>query len=204
MAINPDLSKLRKEIDRLLAERRPDRYTVSDTIADDDEEVSDTEVEETGDETDWLDSIADEVAHMVPDAEVRKLYARKVVGQQEGKATSRANRLLRKIHRTGQMVLDWWGVEDDPVAVITRVTEPGQRPRRKDERVALRAMTPRDFRDFAMEERKRAADDFSARNDTCSGAERVADWMTEAGYTNFRAWAEHVMPMPDPDGEGDS
>jgi hypothetical protein len=113
------------------------------------------------------------------------------------KATSRANRLLRKIHRTGQLVLGWWGVADDPVAVITRTVESGQRPRRKDERVALRAMTPRDFRDFATEERRRAADDFGARNDTCSGAERVADWMTQAGYGHFLAWAQHELPIPD-------
>jgi hypothetical protein len=200
VAINPDLTKLRKEIDRLLAEKRPDRYTVSDTTVEA-EEVADEEVDE-GSETEWLDEIADEVAHMVPEAELRKLYARKIVGQQEGKATSRANRLLRKIHRTGQLVLGWWGVADDPVAVVTRVDEPGQRTRRKDERVALRAMTPRDFRDFATEERRRAAEDFTARNDTCTGAELVATWMTQGGFTHFQQWAEHELPIPD-DVDGD-
>lgn len=198
MAINPDLTRLRKEIDRLLAEKRPDRYTVRDSVTDDEETDSlDVEVDEG---TDWLDKIADEVADLVPDDEVRKLYARKMVGQQEGKATGRANRLLRRIHRTGQLVLGWFDVKDDPVAVITKTYQPGKRPKVLEERVALRAMTPRDFRDFAEVERKRAADDFSARNETCNGAVWVADQMSAAGATRFETWAEEELPPGAPDG----
>jgi len=199
MAINPDLTRLRKEIERLLAERRPDRYTIRDYATDEAEQVDDLEVPEATDtdeidETNWLDGIAGEVADLVPEAEVRKLYARKIVGQQEGRATRRANNLLRTIHRTGQLVLGWFGVKDDPVAVITRTAEKDKKPRVKEERVALRAMTPTDFRDFATEERRRAAGDFSARNDACSGAEWIADHMTVAGATRFETWAEEELP----------
>ena len=196
MAINPDLTSLRKEISRLLAEKRPDRYIVRDTVTDpaDDDDLASLDVEETEEETSWLDEIADEVADLVPDEEVRKLYARKVVGQEEGRATRRANGLLRKIKQTGQLVLTWFDIKDDPVAVVTRTVEPGKRDRIKEERVALRAMTPTDFRDFATEERRRAAGDFAARNATCEGAELVADWMTRGGFKRFEAWAEEELP----------
>jgi hypothetical protein len=194
MAINPDLTRLRKEIDRLLAEKRPDRYTVRDSTVTNDEEVENLDVEEAED-SDWLDDIAAEVEDLVPDEELRKLYARKIVGQQEGKATTRANKLLRKIHRFGQLVLGWYGVKDDPVAVVTRTVGPDGQSKVREERVALRAMTARDFRDFATEERRRAANDFSARNDACAGAEWVADQMTVAGALHFEAWAEEEMPQ---------
>lgn len=196
MAINPDLTRLRKEISRLLAEKRPDRYTVRDTVTDpdDDDDLANLDVEETEEETSWLDEIADEVADLVPEEEVRKLYARKVVGQEEGRATRRANGLLRKIKQTGQLVLTWFDVKDDPVAVVTRIVEPGKRDRIREERVALRAMTPRDLRDFATEERRRAAGDFAARNATCEGAEMVADWMTRGGFSRFESWAEEELP----------
>lgn len=207
MTINPDLTRLRKEIDRILAEKRPDRYVVrdsgimteADSLIPDVDGLFDEDTEpEDSSETAWLDDVAEEVANLVPDEEIRKLYARKIVGEREGNATRRANRLLRKIGRTGQLVLGWWGQENDPVSVKNRIVVPGKQVRIKEERVALRAMLSADFRRFAAEERRRAAGDFAARNDTCTGAEWLAERLEQTGAVNFHAWAIEELPPPLP------
>jgi hypothetical protein len=195
----------RKRIEQLLHERRPDRYTIRNSwegandVAPfpDVSALLDPDAAPEGAATAWLDKIAKEVADDVPELEARQLYASQIVRQMEGSATKRANALLRKIGQSGQLIIGWWGNEDDPVAVITRKVVDGKM-RVKEERVALRSMYHRDFRDFALEERKRASKDFSARNDTCVGAELIADRMEAAGATTFRAWADEVAPRPKP------
>lgn len=137
------------EIDRLLSERRPDRY-------------------EPEGGSDWLDDIAAEVADLVPEAEARFRHARAEVGRREGEKTKSANRLLRDTYKDGQWPLGWMDRLHLPIAA-------------GKERVALRAATPEDFRLFATDERRRAADDFSARNDTCVAAEWIADEMQRRG-----------------------
>jgi len=184
MAINPDLAKLRREIDRLLREQRPDRYVTR----------ADAELEDEVESTEWLDRVAEQVEHLVPEIEVIRLYARNLVGQREGQATQTANQLLRKIHRSGQLVLGWFDVKDDPVSVLTRIIQSGQRVKIVEERVALRAMSPTDFRKFADEERRRAARDASARYETCEGADYVADQMSIAGAIDFLTWATQELP----------
>lgn len=113
-----------------------------------------------GDE--WLDSIISEVAAEITVDEARWLLARHEVKQREGEKTKGANRLLREIGETKQLPLDWFENLHLPIAV-------------GKERVALRAATPLDLRNFANEERRRAASDFTARNATCEGAEWLAD-----------------------------
>jgi hypothetical protein len=194
MALDPDLRALRKEVARLLLDRRPDRYTVRDAVVDNLEaelEPSEEDAEDLppGDETAWLDQIAADVAHLVPDEQVRKLYARKVVAQQEGSATKRANTLLRNIGRTGQLVLGWMDLEDYPIAVITRAVDAAGRVHVREERVALRAAGPPEFDAFAIEERRRAARDFGSRNDTCTGAEWLSVQMQVDHERRFDVWA---------------
>lgn len=117
---------------------------------------------EGGDE--WLDSIIGEVAAEITVDEARWLLARHEVKTREGEKTKSANRLLREIGETHQLPLDWLESLHLPIAV-------------GKERVALRAASPRDLRDFAAEERRRAASDFTARNATCEGAEWLADFI---------------------------
>ena len=177
MAIDPDLTQLRKKIKALLAERRPDRYTVRGAQED---------TEDTG--ADWLDEIAEEIADEVPDEHAKKLYARKLVGQAEGQATTSANALLRKIARDGQLVLDWFEYADLPIAVSWEEIR-DDRLTVKEERVALRAAGPDDFERWEVVERRRAGADFAARNAACDGAQLVARLMRAGGFRRFDGWA---------------
>lgn len=145
---------LSSRIDELLAERRPDRYEVNG-----------------GDE--WLDHIADEVAHLIPAGEAQFRTARQTVQNREAGKIQKTNKLLRDIYVSGQMPLDWLDTLSLPVAV-------------GKERVALRAMTPKDFRHFASDERRAAASDFTTRNQTCEAAEWIADQMDGGGFAYGR------------------
>jgi hypothetical protein len=189
VAINPDLSKLRRLIAKLLCEQRPDRYVVSGS-ATGDLDIGDVQ------DTRWLDDIARQVAPMTPESLTQLLYARTLVGQEEGKATRLANGLLREYHRTSQLVLTWWDVKDHPVAVVNRLIVPGEPVKIIEERVALRACSSEDLRTFAREERRRASIDFSSRNDACLGAEETADEMDLAGAVLWLDWARRNGPMP--------
>lgn len=143
------MNELNAAIDKLLADRRPDRY----------EEGS----------SEWLDDIAAEVAWLIPEDDARYRAARLTVGRREGEKTKSANKLLREIHATQQWPLDWMDCLTLPIAV-------------GKERVALRAVTSADLRQFANDERRIAASDFSVRNATCEAAEWLADQMDANGY----------------------
>lgn len=140
------------EIDRLLGERRPDRYEP-----------------DGGDE--WLDLIADEIQYLIPESEARAIVARQAVRRRETDKLRAANRLLREIYDSKQLPVDWLDTMSLPMGVAK-------------ERVALRAARPGDFRNFANEERRRAAADFASRNRTCEAAEWIADCM-EVGGVKF-------------------
>lgn len=185
MSIKTDLSEVTHEIDKLLRERRPDRYTVRGH----DEDSTDLEADEV-ETTTWLDEVAADIEHLIPESTMRRLYARSLVGQREGKTTRNGNKALREIDRTGQEPLTWDWL-DEPISVVTRVEQPGERVKLIEERVALRATTPKDLRDFATEERRRAGKDFATRNATCENAEWLADQMVEVGTGSLRAWVEH-------------
>lgn len=125
----------------------------------------------SGDE--WLDQIAAEVAGLVPAAQAQYRSARMVVGQREGNKTRRTNKLLREIYRSGQLPLDWLQTLNLPLAV-------------GKERVAIRACIAKDFENFAIEERRAAARDFSTRHETCEAAEWIAKEMVAAGISYGR------------------
>jgi hypothetical protein len=184
MTINPALTELNSEIDRLLHERRPDRYTVRGDDQDS-PELTSGEVETTN----WLDQVADEVDSPAVTEAVRQIFLRSLVGQREGQKTRKGNKALRDLDRHGVQPLTYEWV-DEPIAVVTRVIQPGERVKVIEERVALRAATPKDLRDFATEERRRAAKEFGTRNLTCENAEWLADQLVEVGAGNVRAWIE--------------
>ncbi len=194
-----DLSRVRKEIDVLLKQRRPDRYIMSERTSEAGElpnldTLMDPDAEDNS--SAWLDQVAADIDHLIPDAQARRLLARRLVGRQEGNQVQRSHRLLRKIKETGQLVMGWWGSEDEPVAVVTRTLRRGKPDLVRTEHVALRAMTSRDFRAFALEERRAAGRAFTARNATCEGAEWIADSMDRAGATSFHIWAVEELPPP--------
>lgn len=88
----------KSQVDRLLGERRPDRYEL-----------------EGGDG--WLDDIADEVEPLIPEAEARAIAARQMVRAREGQKTKAANRVLREVFLSGQPPLDWLDLLNLPIAV---------------------------------------------------------------------------------------
>lgn len=116
----------------------------------------------------WLDEIAAEVENLIPQSEASAIAARQIVRRREGQKTKDTNRLLREIKNTGQLPLDWFETMNWPLAV-------------DKERVALRAATPQDFDAFAIGERRRAANDFASRNETCEAAEWIAGVMKTTG-----------------------
>lgn len=148
------MNNFASDIDKLLAERRPDRYEV-----------------DGGDG--WLDEIADLIAMDIGVAEARFAAASAIVRRREGEKLKAANRLLREIRESGQFPLDWFETMHLPLSV-------------GKERVAIRAMQAGDFVEFANTERRRAANDFSIRNESCEAAEWLADQITRQGVTYAR------------------
>lgn len=122
---------------------------------------------------DWLDQIADEIAPLIPISEAQYTSARLLVGNRERVKTQRTNRLLRQIKASGQLPLDWFETLNLPLAV-------------GKERVAFRAVTAADFKEFANVERRSAANEFSIRNETCEAADWIAEQMVAAGANSGR------------------
>lgn len=182
MPENP-MKALRAEIGRLLAERRPDRYTVGGIT------------EDGGSETAWLRDIADEIEPLIPVAEAVQALAINLVNQQEGGATRRANAFLRELGRTGQPPMLWAEEAHWPISVVSRV-DPDGRVKKIEERVALRAVTPIDAQLFAAEEHRRNDEEYEARNATCRGAEMCADGALDRGFQTIWEWIESVAPSP--------
>lgn len=112
----------------------------------------------------WLDEIADEIASKIPAATAQQHLASTLVQRREGVKTQRANRIIRDIGRTGQQILGWLDAMSLPLAVAK-------------ERVAMRALTNSDLDQFAIDERRTAANDFATRNETCEAAEWLASRM---------------------------
>lgn len=173
----PKTISLNDEIDsRINSARRPDRYNPDNDA-----------------ECQWLDDIASEIEVLIPEKQARAIYAKDLVHRREGQAGRRTNDLHRTIFRTQQPLLDLelLGAQDWPLSVAERkMTPDGLRNVRT--RVALRAATVDDLSKSAVYERREAAQDFSARNDACSGKERVADEMEEQHDPTWLDWAVRV------------
>lgn len=192
MAINPDLARLRKEIDQRLRDRRPDRYLVRDTVTGpgdaDEVDADDLELDES---TEWLDEVAAELVDEYGEAftlDAVERYIRALVGTREGVATKGTNARLRVAHKSGAWPLDWFEFHRDPLAIVERVILDG-RIHVRESRVALEAVTPADYDAFAKEERRRAMRDAARRNATCDAAEWARDELILGGFdTQGEAW----------------
>jgi hypothetical protein len=154
----PDNDFIRGLLDKV----RPDRYDSKDHS--------------------WHETVENVVAADLTDEDARRIAARRLVRQVEGDSTKATNRLLREIHRTGQLPLGWLDAQAWPLAVSDH------------ERVSLRAATLADLTEFAARERRAAANDFAARNESCEGALTLADFMTARG-------AAIAGDLPKPEGE---
>lgn len=123
-------------------------------------------------DTSWREPVYSQIATRVTIGEARQIAASYLVDQREGQATKQANALLRSVGQTKQWPLDWMDVGRRPIAVGSA-------------RVRLDAARSEDFRQFEVEERRRAAADFMSRNQTCDGAQWLADEMDAHGWVTF-------------------
>lgn len=121
-------------------------------------------------DADWFAAIIDIVAAEIPDDDARRKVARDIVVRREAEATKRTNKVLREIVATSQLPLDWMDLQRWPLGV-------------GEERVALGACMADDFREFANIERRRAANEFATRNESCEGAVFMADLIEDKGVT---------------------
>jgi hypothetical protein len=201
MADDRDMKRLRKLIHEELRARRPDRYLVRDRPVqdggeDDDEPADLADLDSADDGTKWLDDLEAEIESQLPEATARKHLARNLVRQAEGRATRSGNTLLRRIQiakRDSKPIQGFLPLEEfyaDPIAIVIRSVRDGK-VRVREERVALRAATPDDFKAFANHERRRAGKDHAARIETCEGAEYVAEQMQLGGFIRFDKWADN-------------
>lgn len=162
-------------IDELLKNGRPDRYT-ADTGRTEDGKLRIA----------FLEEIAVEIEPLIVEKDAVRALARTLVVQREVRATRSANKFLRDFAETGQLPMLWTEDGAWPLSVVTYTTTS---PIKKlEERVALRAVTVDDARLFANEERRVAAKDFAARNQTCVGAEKAANGAIEAGVLLIWDW----------------
>lgn len=172
-------TELNAEIDRLLRERRPDRYD-----------------SEAG--TGWLDEVAAEIEPMVEGERVVRRLASQLVRSREAVATRKANKLMRDISRSVesgeplmQEAIDWMMSFDWPLSIPDMLENDQGKMETVTTRVALRALTSDDLRLFALRERQAADKDYAARAASCKGAEWVASQMDSANAVNLREWVEN-------------
>lgn len=125
----------------------------------------------TGDRL-WRAPVYADIEQRVTISEARRVAARQMVDQREGAATRQANDLLREIGRTQQWPLAWLDVARHPIAV-------------DEQRIRLDVATAKDFREWELDERRRAANEFTARNAACDGARWVADQLDVNGWLTF-------------------
>lgn len=119
-----------------------------------------------GADDDWIEVIVEQLFGRVSIAEAQRMAVRMEAERVERRAMKRGNQVLRDC--LTKPILDP-AFYDLPLSV-------------GNERVAFRAMTPNDFRTFANEERKRAAADFTTREETCRSAETIAVRMDKFGW----------------------
>lgn len=149
-----------EQIDAMLDNRRPDRYSVDDH--------------------DWRAPVVKVVAERMPIRQAQQIAAERVVSDREGRATRSVNAMLRRVAAEKQ-----WPLPEMADDLMRRPMSIGT------ERVCLAAAEPVDFKQWAVDERRDAAQDFTARSQACDGAEWIAEAMTERGLARFAdAYAE--------------
>ncbi len=184
-----EVKNWKAEIKRLLDELRPDRYTVEERVVDGPEGETEEVPEDLGQVgAEWMESVIEAVAPMIPEEEMRKHYATVEVRRAEGHRTQHANQMLRKIGEEGQGFLGWLDCKREPIAIVTQEALWGGGFRIRDQRVALEAVSVDDLRAFAATERRRAAREHATRSKTCDYAESIADRLVHAGLERIGDW----------------
>ena len=156
-------------VDGLLRVNRPDRY-------------------EPGAE--WLDEVAELVENKITIIEAKRLAARQIVGQREGRATRSVNKFLKSLKTDAGFALPsaWAPYADEPVAFIE---SDGDLDKGRRVRVAFRAMRAGDWRQFALHGRADAQHRFEAE----MAMYDAADWLAgQQGQLPFHDWAETISP----------
>ena len=116
----------------------------------------------------WLDEIADDIEPLISETDARSLLATSLVRQREGSKTRAANQAIRQLREPQQPLDGWWSMQNLPIKV-------------GKERVAFRAATSVDLRQFAQDERRSASQEHVTREQTCTAAEWLADLMDGQG-----------------------
>lgn len=114
----------------------------------------------------WREPVYAEVGALIPTAQAKAVAAAQIVDQRETQATKKANRLLRKIGKEKQWPIDWMDCADMPISV-------------GGSRICLRAAEPQDLDQWAIDERRDAVLDLTARHQACEGAEWLAHALRE-------------------------
>jgi hypothetical protein len=118
----------------------------------------------------WRDPVYAEISTLIPAAQAKAVAAQQIVDQRETQATKKANRLLRKIGQDKQWPLDWMDCGDMPISV-------------GGQRICLRAAQAQDLVQWAIDERRDAVLDLTARHQACEGAEWLAQAMRDENLT---------------------
>lgn len=162
--------ELNQRIDAALSAVRPDRY-------------------EPG--GDWIRPVIADFAADMSVFEARQIAAETIVRRREAEATKRVNRMLKGLVAAGQytLPLDWFLYANEPVA-LEREDDKGRIVR---VRVALRAMTADDWRDFSLHGRVAAQHRLDAEMSMYEAAEWIA---AQQADEPFGSWAEMVSPRP--------
>lgn len=156
-------------VDGLLRSNRPDRYLPG---------------------ADWLDEVASMVENKITVIEAKRLAARQIVGQREGRATRSVNKFLKSLATNGGFALTsaWAPYADEPVAFVEAI---GDEDKGTRVRVAFRAMKAADWQQFALHGRVDAQHRFDAEMAMYDAAEWLA---SQQGAGTFIEWASRVAP----------
>lgn len=115
----------------------------------------------------WLDELAEEFAPMIAVQEAQRRAARAIIANLEAAKTRQTLTIVRQCKL--QPPLDWDFFRALPLVV-------------GNERVAIRAVTSNDWRQFAQEEKGRTDEEHSIRMATVEGALWLADYMDQQGF----------------------
>lgn len=156
-------------VDGLLRAHRPDRYLPG---------------------AEWLDEVAELVENKITIIEAKRMAARQIVGQREGRATRSVNKFLKSLASESGFALPatWAPYADEPVAFIegSDAEVGGHRIR-----VAFRAMKAEDWQQFALHGRADAQHRFDAE----MAMYEAADWLaSQQGSSTFSEWAQATIP----------
>lgn len=122
----------------------------------------------------WQAPVITQVAQRMPLRQAQQIAAEKIVSEREGRATRSVNSMLRKVASEKQ-----WPLPELTHDLMRRPLSIGS------ERVCLAAATAKDFELWAIDERRDAAQEFSARSAACDGAEWLAQQMRQQGHALF-------------------